>query len=96
MAAVPRDICKWNVRQLFEKALAECGLDDLAAAHAMRILRSLVRGFVINEMSGSAAASADFDESFTFAMDVFLAGCPCCEGSRIAPPQITTTARCRP
>ena len=68
------------VRQLFEKAFAECGLDDLAAAHAMRILRSLVRGFVINEMSGSAAASADFDESFTFAMDVFLAGLPVLRG----------------
>jgi hypothetical protein len=46
------------VRQLFQKAFAKCGLDDLAAAHAMSILRSLVRGFVINEMSGSATASA--------------------------------------
>ena len=64
------------VRQLFEKAFSECGLDDLAAAHAMRILRSLVRGFVINEMSGSATASADFDESFDLAMDVFIGGLP--------------------
>jgi hypothetical protein len=64
------------VRRLFEKAFAECGLDDMATAHALRTLRSLVRGFVINEMSGSAAASADFDESFDFAMDVFLGGLP--------------------
>jgi hypothetical protein len=64
------------VRRLFEEAFAECGLDDMAAAHAIRILRGLVRGFVINEMSGSAAASADFDESFDFAMDVFLGGLP--------------------
>jgi hypothetical protein len=64
------------VRQLFEKAFAECGLDEVAAAHAIRILRSLVRGFVINEMSGSAAASADFDESFDFAIDVFIGGLP--------------------
>ena len=64
------------VRRLFEKAFAECGLDEVAAAHAIRILRSLVRGFVINEMSGSAAASADFDESFDIAMDVFIGGLP--------------------
>ena len=38
------------VRRLFENAFAECGLDDVAPAHAIRILRSLVRGFVINEM----------------------------------------------
>jgi hypothetical protein len=63
------------VRRLFAKAFAECGLDEVAAAHAMRILRSLVRGFVINEMSGSAAASADY-ESFDLAMDVFLGGLP--------------------
>jgi hypothetical protein len=35
------------------------------------MLRSLVRSFVINE-----TASADFDESFDFAMDVFLGGLP--------------------
>jgi hypothetical protein len=35
-----------------------------------------VRGFVTNEMSGSVAASADFDESFDFAMDVYLSGLP--------------------
>jgi Tetracyclin repressor-like, C-terminal domain len=64
------------VRRLFEKAFAECGLEEVAAAHALRILRSLVRGFVINEMSGSAAASAEFDESFDFAMDIFLGGLP--------------------
>jgi hypothetical protein len=64
------------VRELFEKAFAECGLGEVATAHAMRILRSLVRGFVINEMSGSAAASANFDESFDLAMDVFLGGLP--------------------
>jgi hypothetical protein len=38
------------VRRLFEKAFSECGLDDMATAHALRTLRSLVRGFVINEM----------------------------------------------
>jgi WHG domain-containing protein len=64
------------VRRLFEKAFAECGLEDSVAAHAIRILRSLVRGFVINEMSGSATASAEFDEAFDFAMDVFLDGLP--------------------
>jgi hypothetical protein len=83
------------VRRLFEKAFSECGLDDMATAQALRTLRSLVRGFIINEMSGSASASADFDESFDFAMDVFL-GCGHCRGSSAAPSMDAGTGFFRP
>lgn len=64
------------VRQLFARAFRQCGLDEAAAAHAIRILRSLVHGYVINEMSGSFYLPADKDESFDLAVDVFLRGLP--------------------
>jgi hypothetical protein len=68
------------VRQLFEKAFSECGLDEVGATHALRILRSLVRGFVINEMAGSFSGSEDFDDSFELAMEMFLRGLPILRG----------------
>jgi hypothetical protein len=64
------------LRQLFAKAFSEYGLDESAGAHALRMLRSLVRGFVVNEMSGSFYASADSDESFELAVEVFICGLP--------------------
>lgn len=64
------------VRRLFEDALAECGLENTAAVHALRILRSLVRGFVVNEMSGSFSGSEEFDDSFELAVEMFLSGLP--------------------
>lgn len=35
-----------------------------------------MRGFVINEMSGSFYGSADYDESFDLAVDIYLGGLP--------------------
>lgn len=64
------------LRHLFAKAFSECGLDEMAGAHALRMLRSLVRGFVVNEMSGSFYTSADNDESFELAVEVFICGLP--------------------
>jgi hypothetical protein len=62
------------VRQLFT-AFQQYGLDEVAAAHALRILRSLVYGYVMNEMSGSFDLPADKGES-GLAVDVFLRGLP--------------------
>jgi hypothetical protein len=64
------------VRKLFERAFEECGLDEITGDHALRILRSLVRGFVINEMSVPYSVLADFDKSFELAVDMFLEGLP--------------------
>jgi hypothetical protein len=66
----------------------QCGLDDVASAHAFRMVRSLIRGFVVNEMSGSFFASADCDESFDLAVDVFIEGLPALQrnrGSAVSP-----------
>lgn len=64
------------VQQLFFRALKQCGLDEIAAGHALRMIRSLVHGYVISEMSGSFYLPADQDESFDLAVDVFLRGLP--------------------
>lgn len=64
------------VRQLFLKAFKQCGLKEVAAVHAMRMLRSLLHGYVLNEMSGSFYLPTDEDESFDLAVDVFLRGLP--------------------
>lgn len=65
-----------TMRQLFTGIFLECGLDETAAVHALRMLRSLVRGFVVNEMSGSFHAAASNDESYELAIDVFICGLP--------------------
>ena len=64
------------VRQLFVRALQQCGLDNEAAGYAIRMLRSLVHGYVVNEMSGSFYLPGDQNESFDLAVDVFLRGLP--------------------
>lgn len=65
-----------SVRQLFMDAFKQCRLDEEAAGHAMRMLRSLLHGYVLNEMSGSFYLPANQDESFDLAVDVFLRGLP--------------------
>jgi hypothetical protein len=45
------------VRQLFIKAFQKYGLDEVAAGHALRMLRSLVHGYVIGEMSGGVLSA---------------------------------------
>ncbi len=70
------------LQQIFMERFRECGLDEVASAHALRMVRSLVRGFVVNEMSGSFFASADLDESFELAVDLFIDGLPALSRSR--------------
>jgi hypothetical protein len=64
------------LRQLFIKAFQQYGLDEVAAAHAHRILRSLVYGYVTSEMLGAFYLPADNNESFDLAVDVVLRGLP--------------------
>jgi uncharacterized protein (DUF2342 family) len=44
------------------------------AMEALRILRALVRGFVLHEMSQSFLEDVDYDESYSAAVDVFIRG----------------------
>ncbi|MCX7318444.1 MAG: TetR-like C-terminal domain-containing protein [Hyphomicrobiales bacterium] len=55
--------------------LASCGLCEAKASHAALILRSLVRGFIVNEMSTPNSA-LDFHESFDLAVRIFVYGLP--------------------
>ncbi len=56
------------------RVLAENGLAEDNARHALRILRCLVRGFVLNEMAASFLDSLDYERTYELALDVFLAG----------------------
>src|SRR5665213_455193 len=55
---------------------AEAGLDGAPAQHAIRMLRSLVRGFVLNEMAASFLEPLDYEESFKLVVDAFILGLP--------------------
>jgi len=55
---------------------AEVGLDGEPAQQVLRMLRSLVRGFVLNEMAASFLEPLDYGESFKLAMDSFMLGLP--------------------
>ncbi|MGH2257473.1 hypothetical protein ACQ1ZF_13290, partial [Enterococcus faecalis] len=50
------------------------GLADEASITALRILRALVRGFVLHEMSASFLEGVDYDKTYAAAISVFLKG----------------------
>ena len=53
---------------------AQIGLEGEQAQHALRMLRSLVRGFVLNEMALSFSDSLDYERSYELAIEVFIQG----------------------
>jgi hypothetical protein len=55
---------------------AEVALEGEPAQQALRMLRSLIRGFVLNEMAASFLEPLDYSESFELAIDAFLMGLP--------------------
>jgi len=54
----------------------EVGLVGEPAQHALRMLRSLVRGFVLNEMAAAFLEPLDYGESFKLAIDAYILGLP--------------------
>jgi hypothetical protein len=56
------------------KALAECGLRDEAAQHAMHWFRGVVRGYVVHEMTGSFVKPVDLDHGFDLGISIFVRG----------------------
>lgn len=63
--------------ELAERVLAVfsgIGITGVKAQHALRALRSLVRGFVIFEMSSAFLEPLAYDESYLVAVDIFVAG----------------------
>ena len=53
---------------------ATAGLTGSPAIHALRILRALVRGFVLHEMAYSFLEPLDYDETYSLAVEVYIRG----------------------
>jgi hypothetical protein len=56
------------------KVFDSAGLRGEPAIEALRMLRALVRGFVLHEMSGSFLEEVDYDRSYGLAVGVFVRG----------------------
>jgi Tetracyclin repressor-like, C-terminal domain len=82
----------FDVSQIVFGVFAEIGLVGEPAQHALRVLRSLIRGFVISQMAASFVEPLDHGASFQLAIDAFILGLPAfgapidgspCKGDRI-------------
>ncbi len=63
-----------QLAEVVRRAFCEAGLSNEAARHAIRILKSLVRGFVLNEMSAPVARPIEYQKSYVFAVEMFVRG----------------------
>jgi hypothetical protein len=63
-----------QLAQTVMRVFSEAGLGTAATRHAIRILKSLVRGFVINEMSAPVSRPLEYQQSYVFAVDMFVQG----------------------
>jgi hypothetical protein len=75
------DTAEWraavdSLRVFMTGIISECGLRGKAADEALRILRSLVRGFVLHEVMDSFFDPASYNESYDNAIEMFIAGLP--------------------
>jgi hypothetical protein len=82
------DTAEWraaveDLRIFMAGILSECGLRGNAADEALRILRSLVRGFVVHEVMDSFYDSVSYDECFDHAVEMFMAGLPMLAGMNL-------------
>ncbi len=65
-----------DMAQTVFRVLSEFGLEGEPAHHAVRILRSLVRGFILNEMASDASQPIEFQKSYVLGVEVFIQGLP--------------------
>jgi hypothetical protein len=65
-----------DLRRFMSSILSECGLRDQAVEEALRILRSIVRGFVLHEVMDSFVDPSSYDHSYDNAISVFIEGLP--------------------
>jgi hypothetical protein len=54
--------------------LSECGIEGETAQQALRAFQALSRGFVLHEMATSFTDAIDYEESYRFAVDIFIEG----------------------
>jgi len=84
------DIPEWRqalleISQIACSVFAEVRLEGEAAQQALRMLRSLIRGFVLNEMTATFLEPLDYDRSFKLAIDAFVMGLPAFASSSVNP-----------
>jgi hypothetical protein len=56
------------------RVFAQNGIEGEAAVHALRLLRSFVRGFVMHEMGTSFIEPLDYDKTYELGVEVFIQG----------------------
>jgi hypothetical protein len=75
------DCAEWreahdNLHALMMEVFADCNVQEQAAEEALNILRSLIRGFVLNELMHSLPGVYSYDDTFESAIRMFVAGLP--------------------
>jgi hypothetical protein len=56
------------------RVFAQNGVEGEAAVHALRLLRSFVRGFVMHEMGASFIEPLEYDKTYELGVEVFIQG----------------------
>jgi hypothetical protein len=69
-----------ELSQTVFRVFAEIGLEGEPAQHALRILRSFVRGFVLNEMAASFLEPLEYQKSYELGIELFILGLPALGG----------------
>ncbi len=72
-----------ELAQTVLRVFSDVGITDESAKHAIRILKSLVRGFVLGEMSAPVARPMEYQKSYVFAVEMFVSGLDALRGASI-------------
>ncbi|MGD9839316.1 MAG: TetR-like C-terminal domain-containing protein [Afipia sp.] len=77
-----------ELAQTVLRVFSNVGITDESAKHAIRILKSLVRGFVLGEMSAPVARPMEYQKSYVFAVEMFVSGLDALRGASITADEI--------
>jgi len=69
------------------RVFQSAGLNLEQGINALRILRALVRGFVLHEMAASFLETVDYDKLYVVAVDVFIRGLDALRPAPMSPPE---------
>jgi len=69
------------------RVFQSAGLNREQGINALRILRALVRGFVLHEMAASFLETVDYDRLYAVAVDVFIRGLDALRPAPMSPPE---------
>jgi hypothetical protein len=73
------DVPEWREAQMqlgrvVLSVLAQIGIEGEQALHALRIMRSFVRGFVLHEMGASFLKPLEHDQTYELGVRIFIEG----------------------